>query len=128
MRRPPSVLYRRSLLVSLARPRPFRSRSLREKRERKGQSCSCLLISSDASLITRVPAVVRPWTMLLLNTCVSAPRNKGKHVRGKEMSGATKEIGAPENRIGEFQRNFVLTPRGTMISNPILGPVVTAHE
>src|SRR5437867_484198 len=27
------------------------------------------------------------------------------------MSGATKEIGAPENRIDEFQRNFVLTPR-----------------
>jgi hypothetical protein len=28
------------------------------------------------------------------------------------MSGATKEIGAPESRINEFQRNFVLTPRG----------------
>jgi hypothetical protein len=27
------------------------------------------------------------------------------------MSGATKEIGAPENRIHKFQRNFVLTPR-----------------
>jgi hypothetical protein len=34
------------------------------------------------------------------------------------MSGATKEIGAPEYRIGKFQWNFVLTPRRTMISNP----------
>jgi hypothetical protein len=28
------------------------------------------------------------------------------------MSGATKEIGAPEYRIRKFQWNFVLTPRG----------------
>ena len=32
-----------------------------------------------------------------------------------------KEIGAPEYRIRKFQRNFVLTPRGTMISDPVLG-------
>ena len=46
----------------------------------------------------------------------------------REMSGATKEIGAPEYRIGKFQWNFVLTPRETMISDPVLGPVVTARK
>ena len=39
-----------------------------------------------------------------------------------------KEIGAPEYRIGKFQWNFVLTPRETMISDPVLGPVVTARK
>ena len=46
----------------------------------------------------------------------------------REMSGATKEIGAPEYRIGKFQWNFVLTPRGIMISDPVLGPVVIARK
>jgi hypothetical protein len=48
----------------------------------------------------------------------------------QRMSGATKEIGAPESesRINEFQRNFVLTPRGKWISIPVLGLVVAARQ
>ena len=46
----------------------------------------------------------------------------------KGMSGATKEIGAPENRISEFQEELCPDAPGTMISNPEFGPVVTARQ
>ena len=46
----------------------------------------------------------------------------------KENERCDKEIGAPEYRIRKFQWNFVLTPRETMISDPVLGPVVTARK
>ena len=46
----------------------------------------------------------------------------------REMSGATKQIGAPENRISEFQEELYPDAPGTMISNPEFGPVVTARQ
>ena len=38
------------------------------------------------------------------------------------MSGATKEIGAPEFRISKFQWNFVLTPRAQGSQTRYLDP------
>ena len=52
----------------------------------------------------------------------SAPERGGRNER------CDKEIGAPEYRIRKFKWNFVLTPRGTMLSDPVLGPVVTARK
>ena len=65
------VFCRRSSLVPRRQTTAFRSRSLREERERKARSCSSLLIVLTQSH----RCVVQPWTSLLLNTRVSAPRN-----------------------------------------------------
>jgi hypothetical protein len=52
-------------------------------------------------------------------------RRRPKVNPGKKMSGATKEVGAPEIRIA-VPLELVLTPRGKDLI-PVLGPVVTAR-